>query len=567
MSEKAVRRVFVSYTGQDLSAHADVVAKVLRALQHLAVDHRDSGATGQPSVQWCMEQVDDADFLIVLVAHRYGWIPSIEDGGDGSTSITQMEVNRAKEKRKIVLPYIVEDGSSWPTKDIEALTNPDVLHILEQFKAELRKTVAAFFSEPSSLEGPLSRDVPKAVERLETRQRKESVGGQPRPPQPPMTPWIYDPNDPPSVEERMAPGLPKRILSIRGGGFEAAISIGYLERIERLLQVRYGDAEFRLADYFDLIGGIGPSSLLAVELARRSTVKKAAETFKYVIKRAFEATNWLSGSGFFAPRFKDASLRRALEDRFGDLRLGDPTFTTGMSLICTSLESSQPIFISNHPAMASEWGDDITLAIFANACFAIPTYFSPVLIENAFGSLRALMEGELSVGPDPGLMLLLLSTSPNFHYKWRLGQYRLNLMSVGSMRRTSVVRNAKEFKRGSPLSLLVPMLESLSAGAAYQTRTLLEALGAETPGEDAGLLGQSAALTYQSYETDFAVDRLVELGLEDLGDLSTSTYTGGLESFDRFARVGSAAAVQQVEPGHFIDAFDTRVPVDANSFQ
>ena len=263
MSEKATRRVFVSYTGQDLSAHADVVAKVLRVLQHLAIDHRDSGATGQPSVQWCMEKVDEADFLVVLVAHRYGWVPSPDDGGDGRTSITQLEVNRAKAKGKIVLPYIVEDGSSWPTKDIEALTNLEVLTSLEQFKAELRKTVAAFFTEPGSLEGPLSRDVAKAVERLEIRQRKESVGGHPPPIQPPITPWIYDPNDPPSIEERMAPGLPKRILSIRGGGADAAISVGYLERIERLLQIRYGDADFRLADYFDLIGGIGPSSLIS----------------------------------------------------------------------------------------------------------------------------------------------------------------------------------------------------------------------------------------------------------------------------------------------------------------
>ena len=118
----------------------------------------------------------------------------------------------------------------------------------------------------------MSRDVPKAVERLE-RQRSTSHVADRRSSQPQVAPWFYDPNDPPSVKERMVSGLPKRILSIRGGQIDTAISAGYLERIERLLQIRYGDADFHLADYFDLIGGIGLSSLLAVELARRRTVQ------------------------------------------------------------------------------------------------------------------------------------------------------------------------------------------------------------------------------------------------------------------------------------------------------
>ena len=40
MSEKAVYRVFVSYTAHDLAGHADVVVSVLRKLQMIAVNHR-----------------------------------------------------------------------------------------------------------------------------------------------------------------------------------------------------------------------------------------------------------------------------------------------------------------------------------------------------------------------------------------------------------------------------------------------------------------------------------------------------------------------------------------------
>ena len=94
MSDQPTHRVFISYTAQDLEAHADVAVSVVRKLRQIAVDHRDSGATGEPSVQWCLDQVDQADIVIVLAAHRYGWVPAVEDGGDGRTSITELEVRR-----------------------------------------------------------------------------------------------------------------------------------------------------------------------------------------------------------------------------------------------------------------------------------------------------------------------------------------------------------------------------------------------------------------------------------------------------------------------------------------
>jgi hypothetical protein len=123
-STEPIPRVFISYTAEDLAAHADVVAAVLRKLQMLAIDHRDSGATGQPSVSWCMEQVDSVNILVVLLAHRYGWVPARDDGGDGETCITWLEVKRARQSNKIVLPYLVAEGASWPTNMIEGLANP-----------------------------------------------------------------------------------------------------------------------------------------------------------------------------------------------------------------------------------------------------------------------------------------------------------------------------------------------------------------------------------------------------------------------------------------------------------
>ena len=50
--------------------------------------------------------------------------------------------------------------------------------------------------------------------------------------------------------------FPKRILALNGGGIRGALSLGYLQRIEDILKKQHGnDPNFRLSDYFDLIGG------------------------------------------------------------------------------------------------------------------------------------------------------------------------------------------------------------------------------------------------------------------------------------------------------------------------
>ena len=49
---------------------------------------------------------------------------------------------------------------------------------------------------------------------------------------------------------------PKRILTLDGGGIRGALTLGFLKRIEDILRRRVGDdPDFRLCDYFDLIGG------------------------------------------------------------------------------------------------------------------------------------------------------------------------------------------------------------------------------------------------------------------------------------------------------------------------
>lgn len=154
-------RVFISYTGEDLEEFAKTVREEIRQWQWIAVDHKDWGGTGQRSVKECRERVRKADALIVIVAHRYGWVPSEEEDGDAQTSITQFEVQWARAVPIPVLSYIVNDNTLWLPGQIDS--DPKVKSSLEAFKQDLRKDCVGFFSDPSSLRGMVARNL---VEKL-----------------------------------------------------------------------------------------------------------------------------------------------------------------------------------------------------------------------------------------------------------------------------------------------------------------------------------------------------------------------------------------------------------------
>lgn len=168
MSDDKPYRVFISYTGEDLSDHADVARDVVRKLEWVAVDHRDWGARETRSCDACRETVQRCDVLVVLVAHRYGWVPPVEQGGDGKTSITWWEVRWAREHGLPVLAYLVKDDFPWPPDKIESLTNPEAGQRLAELKAELRESVVGFFTTPdSSLDVDLAINLQRAARRIE----------------------------------------------------------------------------------------------------------------------------------------------------------------------------------------------------------------------------------------------------------------------------------------------------------------------------------------------------------------------------------------------------------------
>src|SRR5688500_14288994 len=100
-------KVFISSTYEDLRPYVEVAETVLREERFEPDQFKHWEATGRPSVSECKERVNACDVLVVLVAQTYGWIPPVDGGGDGQSSITRLEVRWAREKPMPVLPFFV----------------------------------------------------------------------------------------------------------------------------------------------------------------------------------------------------------------------------------------------------------------------------------------------------------------------------------------------------------------------------------------------------------------------------------------------------------------------------
>jgi patatin-like phospholipase/acyl hydrolase len=81
---------------------------------------------------------------------------------------------------------------------------------------------------------------------------------------------------------------PKRILACDGGGVRGILTLQYLKRMEELLGKRAGNApDFRLSQYFDLIGGTSTGSIIATGLALGWTVEKLEVLYSKLSEQVF----------------------------------------------------------------------------------------------------------------------------------------------------------------------------------------------------------------------------------------------------------------------------------------
>ena len=106
----------------------------------------DFAAQGaRPPLEECLERVSQCDLLLVLVAHRYGWVPEHRLNPDGK-SIVWLECEQAIAAGKEVIAFLVDDSCDWPPEKWE-------MHRLESEMIQGRSTPDLYEDVNRSMDG------------------------------------------------------------------------------------------------------------------------------------------------------------------------------------------------------------------------------------------------------------------------------------------------------------------------------------------------------------------------------------------------------------------------------
>jgi len=131
--------IFISSTAIDLREYRDKVRDAVLRLENLPIAMETfSAQSGEPATE-CIRMAAEADSLICIIAHRYGYVPPRELGGDGERSITWLEVDAAKRAGKPVFPFVIDPKAPWTeVKEQDRLTSEPPEKVQEIAKAVQR---------------------------------------------------------------------------------------------------------------------------------------------------------------------------------------------------------------------------------------------------------------------------------------------------------------------------------------------------------------------------------------------------------------------------------------------
>jgi hypothetical protein len=136
-------KVFISSTSEDLSPHRLAAMAIVRAARWEPIGMEDFQADPRPIVQLCRDEIERCGLVILLQAWRYGWVPSIEQGGDGQTSATAFEIAAADAANIPVLAF--QADANWPGRLWD--DDPAARSRAKQFRNNLNRNAKFFHFE------------------------------------------------------------------------------------------------------------------------------------------------------------------------------------------------------------------------------------------------------------------------------------------------------------------------------------------------------------------------------------------------------------------------------------
>jgi hypothetical protein len=372
------------------------------------------------------------------------------------------------------------------------------------------------------------------------------------------------------LAERYHQERPRRILSLDGGGIRGIITLGVLERLESELSAGLGrDADFRLCDFFDLIGGTSTGAIIAAALARGMSVREVASFYHEFGEEAFTKRSifmrWRS-------LYEKGGLTEQLQHTFGATTDLSPANLRCLLTIVTrnaTTDSAWPVSSNpsakyNDPARA-DCNLRIPLWQLVRASTAAPVFFPPEVLQwdpkdpaKAF----TFVDGGTTVYNNPAFLLFRMATEPAYRLGWQRGERNLLVVSVGTGG-APVVGAPADDPETNLVAAAVNTLSALMSQASVDQDVNCRVLGrctfggiidreisdliAVDPGSEGRRLpidvDTGKAFLYVRYNAELTADGLEQLGLPDI-DAKRVSRMDGVDQIPDLQRIGAAVAAQ-----------------------
>jgi uncharacterized protein len=333
--------------------------------------------------------------------------------------------------------------------------------------------------------------------------------------------------------ERLDAKAPKKILSLDGGGIRGALSLGYLKKIEDILKEKHpGQKNFRLSDYFDLIGGTSTGAIIASLLSLGKSVDEIIKLYMELGDKIFgEKRNWwnpLETFQWLKACYNYQGLSDGLQNALGkDTTIGSDKIKTGLCIVAKRADTNSIWPMINHPRgkyydSAASKNKDFLLWKVVRASTAAPTYFAPQVMNVADDQTAAFIDGGLSMANNPSLTLLMVATLKGFPFHWPMGAGNLLLVSVGTGY-PEYKRQVGEIDEATMLTWAANIPDMLMQDASWQNRLLLQWLSRSPTAEimdgemgdlSEDVLSGEPLISYLRYNFAITKDNLNALGFE-----------------------------------------------------
>ncbi len=374
------------------------------------------------------------------------------------------------------------------------------------------------------------------------------------------------------LADRYTSEKPRKILSLDGGGIRGIITLEILAEMETQLKHKLNaSGSFRLADYFDYIGGTSTGAIIAAGLSIGMSVKELLDFYMHKGKDMFD-------KNFILKRWKalyeSGPLLNMLKETFGadtTLAVSSGKFKCLLLVVTMNRTTDSPWPISNNPA--AKYNDEtrpdcntnIKLFQLVRASTAAPVFFPPETLqwdvkdpEKTF----VFVDGGVTPYNNPSFLMYRMATQPAYNLNWETGEDKLLIVSVGTGAAPAggTYKNMLDTAKNLPNNLLYAIqvdqdINCRTVGRCTYGAAIDRELRYMIPMDEDGNIYPLSQQTnrhflYVRYNADLSNEGLAELGLshinsEHVREMDSIKYMNDLRE------VGHATAAQQVNLQHF----------------